>query len=99
MNGRVDARRIVLYVLLLWVAGFSIDRGGANIAAATSDVVLNASDVTAMRGNWSITSDGTAAGGQTMASVDRGWSTTNAPQASPADYFEATFSASGSVSY
>ena len=38
-------------------------------------------------------SDGSAAGGQYLASNNNGWSQTDAPLAAPGDYFEASFSA------
>ena len=65
----------------------------SSVNAATSDVVLYASDSVNLHGNWSRVSDATAAGGQTLSSTDRGWSNTGGPLASPADYFEFTFDA------
>src|SRR3954465_15575601 len=59
--------------------------------AANPDVVLYASDVTTIRGNWSETQSAGDAGGVKMQSVDRGWSTVNAPLPAPTDYIEATF--------
>ena len=67
--------------------------------AATGDIVLYTSDVTVQQGNWGKVANGSAAGGQKMSSTDRGWSTVSAPLASPADYFEATFSALASTAY
>ena len=54
-----------------------VGRGGLRVSAAASDVVLYASDVTNIQGNWARWSGSDAAGGQYMASVDYGWSTTN----------------------
>jgi hypothetical protein len=55
------------------------------------DIVLHASDVTRMAGNWARVSSSSGAGGQAMQSIDRGWSSTDAPRVSPTDYFEAQF--------
>jgi endonuclease/exonuclease/phosphatase family metal-dependent hydrolase len=62
------------------------------IASAT-EVIIRASDVSTIRGNWHLAYDDTAAGGQYLASNNNGWSNTNAPLASPGDYLEASFSA------
>lgn len=68
-------------------------------AHAASDVVLYAGDVTTIRGNWSRAADAGAAGGQRMASSDRGWSAADAPLASPADYFEVPLNVEAGVAY
>src|SRR5215475_1822676 len=68
-------------------------------AAAATDIVLYASDAVTLRGNWSRATDGTAAGGSMLASVDRGWSNTAAPSASPADYVEFPFAAAAATPY
>ena len=67
--------------------------------AAAPDIVLYASDVTAMYGNWSRIGASGAAGGQTMNSTDNGWSATDNPLASPSDYFEASFPAPAGTAY
>ena len=67
--------------------------------AASSDVVLYASDFTRLSGNWALTTDSSAAGGQLLGSVDRGWSSVDSPLASPSDYVEATFSAASYTPY
>ncbi len=61
--------------------------------ASATEIIIRASDVSTIRGNWHIAYDDTAAGGRYLASNDNGWSTTETPLASPADYFEASFSA------
>ena len=66
---------------------------------AQSDVVIYAGDVATTQGNWTKTSSSSAAGGQKLASSDRGWSKTDAALASPADYFETSFSASADTTY
>src|SRR5215467_8652864 len=60
--------------------------------AAGTDVVLYASDATVLHGNWTRTADVSAAGGQMLASADKGASFNN-PSPSPADYVEFTFTA------
>jgi hypothetical protein len=52
--------------------------------AAAPDIVLYASDAVNVSGNWSRATDATAANGQTLVSVDQGWSTPNALLAVPA---------------
>jgi endonuclease/exonuclease/phosphatase family metal-dependent hydrolase len=77
----------------------SMARGALHLSAAASDVVLYASDVTNVQGNWAKWSGSDAAGGQYMASVDYGWSMLNNPLPSPNDYFEASFNADAGTPY
>lgn len=74
-------------------------RGGFRVSASAGDVVLYASDVTNIQGNWAKWAGGDAAGGQYMASVDNGWSALNNPLSSPGDYFEASFDAASGTPY
>src|SRR5262249_1191341 len=67
--------------------------------AATTDIVIYASDVSTLHGNWSQTSNASSPGGQMLASADAGWSSTSSPLAAPADYVEATFSAPAGTAY
>lgn len=67
--------------------------------AATADIVLYASDVTRVSGNWTRLESTTGAGGLKMSSEDRGWSSTDVPLAAPADFFEVEFDADGGVDY
>ncbi len=57
----------------------------------SSDIVLYASDVARLSGNWARRSSATAAGGEMLASADKGWSSPDAPLVSPSDYVEMTF--------
>jgi hypothetical protein len=68
-------------------------------ATAADDVVAYATDVRTTTGNWSTSGDGSAAGGQTIAGADYGWSTTAAPLASPGDFFEIPFVAAANTPY
>src|SRR5438132_3195612 len=68
-------------------------------ASAGQDVVLYASDVTTIQGNWSRVANSMGAGGQLMSSADNGWSSANTALAAPADYFEATFTAAAGTQY
>lgn len=63
------------------------------------DVVLYAADGSNLHGNWARQPDPSAAGGQVMASVDRGWAHTVAPLQAPVDYFDFTFAAPAATSY
>ena len=68
-------------------------------SAATTDVVLYASDAANLHGNWARVPDATAAGGQLLSSADQGWSSTVTPLAAPADFFDFTFSAPANTPY
>jgi len=83
---------------LLWAAVVTLMSSGHALTAAP-DVVIYASDVATLNGNWSKASTSGAAGGLSLSSVDNGWSTTDVAQASPANYFEASFSASAATAY
>jgi hypothetical protein len=65
----------------------------------TGNVVLYATDATNLHGNWALVADATAAGGQAIASADRGASNTAGALASPVDYFEVPFTASAGTVY
>jgi endonuclease/exonuclease/phosphatase family metal-dependent hydrolase len=56
---------------------------------AAGDIVLWTSDFSRMQGNWSVVASADAAGGQEVASADRGWSALDRALAAPADYAEA----------
>ena len=71
----------------------------AGPAAAQSDIVIRASQVTSVHGNWVLKSDPSAAGGQLLSSTDYSWSSTSTPQASPTDYFDVSFSATANTPY
>ncbi|MBA2302840.1 MAG: carbohydrate-binding protein, partial [Acidobacteria bacterium] len=79
------------------VGNFNFIRAVATTAGPTQpspgstpgDIVLYASDVTTIAGNWSRESSFSGAGGQKMQSVDRGSANPDRPLADPADYFEA----------
>jgi hypothetical protein len=67
--------------------------------AAATDVVLYASDSVKTSGNWTRIADSTAAGGQTLSSADKGWSSPDTALAAPADYVEFTFNAPSKTPY
>jgi hypothetical protein len=83
----------------LWATCVLLTLYPGAVSAATLDVVLYSSDAANLHGNWARVPDITAAGGQVLSSVDKAWGTTNAPLASPADYFEFTFSAPANTSF
>jgi len=84
---------VCVVAALVWSAGM------ATRAATPSDIVIYASDVTVMQGNWSKVANSSSPGGVTLASADAGWSSTTAPLASPANYVEATFTAPSATAY
>lgn len=63
------------------------------------EIVLRASDVTVLAGAWRRESDGTAADGQRVRHPDAGAAKISSPVASPANYFELTFSAQAGTAY
>ena len=71
----------------------------ASAAAAPADVVLYAADATNLRGNWALRADATAAGGQSIAGADDGWSATSTALASPTHTFDLTFAAAANTPY
>jgi hypothetical protein len=76
------------------------DGGGSEPPPSSAgDVVLYPSDVVRIAGNWARMSSSSGAGGQKMRSDDRGWSAPDAPRASPADYFEVTFTPEANQAY
>jgi len=67
-------------------------------SGAATDVILRAA-TGARWGTWSVTSDPTAAGGASMANPNANDPKLAAPLASPANYFELTFTADAGVPY
>jgi endonuclease/exonuclease/phosphatase family metal-dependent hydrolase len=67
--------------------------------AAAADIVLYASDAQVVRGHWAQRASSGAAGSMMLAAADTGWSTTEAPLASPAHYVEFTFAAPADTAY
>jgi endonuclease/exonuclease/phosphatase family metal-dependent hydrolase len=70
-----------------------------DVQAAADDIVLYASDAKVVRGHWAQRASAGAAGSMTLAASDAGWSTTEAPLASPAHYVEFTFAAPSNTAY
>ena len=68
-------------------------------SAAAQEIVLHAIDVDSASGNWAPADSSSGADGRKMASVDYGSSWADAPQASPDNYFEATFNARAWTGY
>src|SRR5436190_1536426 len=96
-GGQMEETRMLRWILLWSV--FAVLMMGGHALAAAPNVVIYASDVTTLKGNWTKKSTSGAAGGQSMSSTDRGWSSPDAPLASPPDYFEASFSAPAGTAY
>ena len=64
-----------------------------------SEIVMHASDARVWRGNWARSVSAGAAGGQSMRSADRGWSSPDRPFAAPENYFDLTFDAEANTPY
>jgi hypothetical protein len=94
MNRRVSS----IGVLVIGVALASVLLR-TEAAAASSEIVLYASEATVTKGHWTSSSSSGAAGSRSMKSTDQGFSSANAPQASPANYFEMTFDADAGTTY
>ncbi len=80
------------------------DPFGADAAVSTgsgpsSDIVMWASDATAIAGNWLRVADSSAAGGLRVQNLDRGAAKLTNPAASPASYVELTFNTQAGVPY
>ena len=77
--------------------------GSTSASATTSalirEIVLYASDATAVRGRWTLTATSDAAGGRSLRSANDGWATTDAPQTQPSHYFEMPFDATAKTPY
>src|SRR6266550_637576 len=92
MNTRRVGQTIVLALAL--AAGMF-----ASSSAAAPDIVLYASDVTSLHGNWVRVAASDAAGAQMLSTPDSGWSTANSPLASPTYFVDATVDASANTAY
>jgi len=67
---------------------------------ANDNVVIYASDMAAGRhGNWSVVTDATSPVSTKLASADNGWSSPDAPLASPSDFIDVTFTADADRPY
>lgn len=69
------------------------------LAASASEIVLHASEAAVVKGHWGKTSSNGAAEGLSIKSANQGFSSTNSPLASPANFFEMTFQAEVSTTY
>jgi hypothetical protein len=70
-----------------------------SVTVGSREIVLYASDATAIAGTWSLVADTTAAGGSRLFNPDKGAAKLNTPFAAPANYFEMTFQAEAGVAY
>jgi hypothetical protein len=80
---------------------WSFTTAGAPPPPSPTDIVIYASDLpaSALHGLWTSASDSTSPNGVTLATADTGFSTVNAPIASPTDYVDATFTAPAGTPY
>jgi hypothetical protein len=77
----------------LWATCVSLTISATAAQAAPGDIVLYATDAVKTAGNWTRGADATAAGGQLLASADKGWALGAEALAVPTDYIEFTFDA------
>ena len=70
-----------------------------DVSAAAAEIVLYASEASVARGQWAAAASTGAAGSRAMKSAEQGFSSANAPLASPANYFEMTFDADAATTY
>ncbi|HJQ71510.1 MAG TPA: IPT/TIG domain-containing protein [Blastocatellia bacterium] len=68
-------------------------------APSAAEIVLYASEAPVRVGNWQVVSDATAAGGARMHNPDQGAAKRTTALASPADYFEMSFTAQANTPY
>jgi hypothetical protein len=94
----VTFRLVVVSIVLTCVVAVVGTPRGAGHAAAL-DIVLYAADVTRIAGNWTRMASTSGAAGLKLTSEDRGWSSTDAPLAAPADFFEFEFDADAEIDY
>jgi hypothetical protein len=94
----VTFRLLAVSILLAGVVMTGTPWSGAG-HAAPPDIVLYASDVTRIAGNWARTASTSGAGGLKMTSADLGWSSTDAPVATPSDFVEFEFDADAGLDY
>jgi hypothetical protein len=80
-------------------AGLIILSSFGDKLGATTDVVRYATDATRVAGLWRLESDGSAAAGQRLRHPNASAPKLTAPLASPADFFELTFTADAGVGY
>lgn len=66
---------------------------------SATEIVIPAAASAAVRGNWQIVADSTAAGGKRLWNPDQGLGKLAYPSASPADYFDVTFTAEAGRAY
>jgi hypothetical protein len=75
--------------------------GGGGGGTTATNVVIYAGDVPAgsLHGTWALASDSSAANGTKLITTDAGASQTNAPLASPTQYFDVSFTAQAGTPY
>ena len=72
---------------------------GVSAPAAAQEIVLQAGKATKVVGAWTKVSDSSAAAGARMSMPEKGLGKVTTPYASPANYFEMTFSANAGTAY
>ena len=77
----------------------NVARRTFSVTIRSREVVLYASDATAIAGTWSLVPDGTAAGGSRIWNPNKSAGKIDEPLANPANYFEIPFQAEAGVAY
>src|SRR6478672_2218623 len=91
--GVLDMRVRALSIIRVAAVAVSFAVSAHIASAAQPNVVIHAAEVTSYFGAWTKTPDSTAAGGFALTTPDLGGATVDPPLASPADYFDETFTA------
>jgi hypothetical protein len=79
--------------------GLASERSDAVTISTTSEIVLRASQVTTMKGNFTLSADYTAAGGKSLWLLNKSLAKVNTAVAAPAHYAEFTFYAEAGRPY
>lgn len=83
--------------LLSTTSGTGLTPSGSTGTA--TEIVIPVAASAAIRGNWQVVADATAAGGKRLWNPDQGAGKLAYPSASPADYFDVTFTAEAGRAY
>src|SRR5438552_12068646 len=92
-------RTRVLRACVVAILGHTLH--GVAAAGPKDNIVIYAADVPTsnVHGLWSATTDAASPGRVKLSTPYTGWSTPNAPIATPTDYFDVSFNATANTSY
>src|SRR5688500_16466927 len=92
------SRRVSVFGVVRLAVGIAGCGMCTDASAAVWEIVLYAS-ASSGGGHWAAATSTGAAGSRSMKSADQGFSSANAPLASPANYFEMAFDADAATTY